>query len=162
MLTTYLKKLGVIRMIVLFVGLFLTFSPLHFIVFANNDLLNQAFDEAKRYDYIINPGNTKDAVWAQVFNPSVDITLLGSNQWVDVKEPYLVRLTKLILRITIALSVSIIIFAGIQYMLSLGDEAKRKKAQNTAIYAALGILIWLGSLAIVELVLSITKSSIEF
>lgn len=62
MLTTYLKKLGVIRMIVLFVGLFLTFSPLHFIVFANNDLLNQAFDEAKRYDYIINPGNTKDAV----------------------------------------------------------------------------------------------------
>jgi hypothetical protein len=43
--------------------------------FANNDLLNQAYDEAKRYDYIVNPGNDKNAVGAQVFNPTANVNL---------------------------------------------------------------------------------------
>lgn len=228
--------------------------------FANNDLLNQAYDEAKRYDYIVNPGNDKKAVGAQLFNSSVNVSLTD-NLWrwcfkwpewkkeiVDIKslycksiwwfavtkrwcyqlktgepnntkkndclfpllirhdtkddqcliptdsnftnidtdkdlkpfcaslwydynvaavqvstsEPYLVRLTKLILRITIAISVSIIIFAGISYILAFGDAAKQKKAQNIVIYALGGIFIWLSSLAIVELALSITKSSLKF
>jgi hypothetical protein len=53
------------------------FSLLAFfsITYANNDLLNKAFDEAKKYDYIINPGNDKEAVGGQVFNPTVDISL---------------------------------------------------------------------------------------
>lgn len=62
----------VMRFVVLFVGLFLTFSPLHFLTYSNNDLLNQAYKEAKTYDYIINPGNDKDAVGGQVFNPSLE------------------------------------------------------------------------------------------
>lgn len=130
--------------------------------FANNDLLNQAYDEAKRYDYVVNPGNDKNAVWAQVFNPTTNINLVWPNAWVNTSEPYLIRLTKLILRITIAISVSIIIFAGISYILAFGDAGKQKKAQNIIIYALGGIFIWLSSLAIVELTLSITKSSLKF
>lgn len=130
-------------------------------LFATNDLLNQAYDEAKRYDYVINPGNDKNTVWKQIFNPTADITLFGPNAGADVKEPYLIRLTKLILRITIAISVSIVIFAGISYILAFGDAWKQKKAQNIVIYALWGIFIGLASLAIVELALSITKSSLK-
>ncbi len=58
-------------------GLFL-YLPLLVIsiapTFANNDLLNQAFDEAKRYDYIVNPGNDKDAAAAQIFNSSINVS----------------------------------------------------------------------------------------
>ena len=226
---------------------------------ANNDLLNQAFDEAKRYDYILNPGNDKKAVGSQLFNSSININFTdnfwkwcfrwpkGKEELVDIKslycksiwwfaitkrwcfeknsgkfissfkkncssplyiwhesnndqclmgnltfrdinvdkdlkpycqslwydydipaiqiwanEPYLIRFTKLILRITIAISISIILFAGISYILAFGDAAKQKKAINIIIYALGGIFIWLSSLAIVELALSITKSSLKF
>lgn len=225
----------VMRFVVLFVGLFLTFSPLHFLTYSNNDLLNQAYKEAKTYDYIINPGNDKDAVGGQVFNPSLEPNanlwqgcFRGTDQaddfkekfcqeslgfdwnvqagngngawiwchkpnwdyvnlranwsyeaqmreycetslWWDrdisaliLKEPYLIRLTKLILRITIALSVSIIIFAWIKYVIAFGEAADQKKAQNIALYALSWILIGLLSLALIELVLSITKSSLSF
>lgn len=129
-------------------------------VYANNDLLNQAFDESKRYDTVINPGNDKWAVWWQVFNKTLDVNIGG---WgTQLKEPYLIRFTKLILRTTIALSVPIIIWAGIMYATAFGDAGKQKKARSTAIYALLGILLALSSLAIIQLVLSITRSSIEF
>jgi hypothetical protein len=110
----------------------------------------------------VNPGNDKNAVGAQVFNPTANVNLTWPDKWFNTSEPYLIRLTKLILRITIAISVSIIIFAGISYILAFGDAAKQKKAQNIVIYALGGIFIWLSSLAIVELALSITKSSLKF
>jgi high-affinity K+ transport system ATPase subunit B len=62
----------------------------------------------------------------------------------------------------IAISVSIIIYGGISYSLSFGDEKKQLAARNVVIYALTGILIGLASLAIIELVLSITKSSLHF
>lgn len=128
-------------------------------VFASNDLLNQAYDEAKKYDYVVNPGNDKNAVWWQVFNDTKVINIWSKD---EKKEPYLIRLTKLILRVMIALSVSIIIYGGISYSLSFGDTKKQEKARNIVIYALAGIFIWLASLAIIELVLSITKSSFRF
>ncbi len=141
-------------------------------VYANNDLLNQAFEEAKRFDVVVNPGNDKNAVWGQVFNETkevnVKINLKGNlkdafdKTTSTTKEPYLIRLTKLILRVMIAISVSIIIYGGISYSLSFGDEKKQLAARNIVIYALTGILIGLASLAIIELVLSITKSSLHF
>lgn len=208
---------------------------------ANNDLLNKAFDEAKKYDYIINPGNDKEAVGGQVFNPTVDISLndnfgkgcfiggkedsvdlrrryceeklwfdwnveispgngagLGKGcfekpadggkyikknisqddlraycendlKWdynitaigIELKEPYYIRITKLILRVMIAISVSIIIFAGISYALAFGDPNKQKKAQDMVMYALLGVLLALGALAIIQLTLTLTKSTLS-
>jgi len=135
-------------------------------VYANNDLLNQAFEEAKKYDVVVNPGNDKNAVWGQVFNETKEVKIKISNWSIKTestsKEPYIIRLTKLILRVMIAISVSIIIYGGISYSLSFGDEKKQLAARNVVIYALTGILIGLASLAIIELVLSITKSSLRF
>ena len=142
-------------------GLVAFFTTTH----ATNDLLNKAFDEAKKYDYIINPGNDKEAVGGQVFNPTVDVNLLGEDGkpkiTTELKEPYYIRITKLILRVMIAISVSIIIFAGISYALAFGDGAKQKKAQNMVLYALLGVLLGLGALAIIQLTLTITKSTLS-
>ncbi len=128
-------------------------------LYANNDLLNQAFDEAKTYDTVINPGNDKDAVGWQVFNKTLEVNIGGTTEF---KEPYLIRFTKLILRITIAISVPIIIWAGIMYATAFWEPNKQKKAQNIVIYALAGIFLALSSLAIVQLVLSITRNSLEF
>lgn len=137
------------------------FLFLHSNSFANNDLLNQAFDEAKRYDTIVNPWNDKNAVWWQVFNKTTEIELANGKIESTTKEPYLIRFTKLILRVMIGISVSIIIFWGISHILAFGDANKQKKARSIIIYALLGILIGLASLGIVQLILSITKSSIN-
>ena len=151
-------------LILLSFSAFQLFSP--WVALWNNDLLNQVFDESKRYDTVINPGNSKDAVGWQVFNKTtqVDINLVGWGKVIQSQsqEPYLVRLTKLILRISIAAAVPIIIWSGIMYMTAFGDANKQKKAQNIAIYALLWIFLGLSSLAIIELVLSITKNSLAF
>lgn len=144
---------------------FFVFSIFNFSAFWSNDLLNQVFDESKRYDTIINPGNSKDAVWWQVFNKTTEVSVNFDGGKViqsQSQEPYLIRLTKLILRISIAAAVPIIIRSGIMYITAFGDPAKQKKAQNIAIYALMGIFLSLSSLAIIELVLSITKNSLEF
>ncbi|MFA7284238.1 MAG: hypothetical protein WC004_00250 [Candidatus Absconditabacterales bacterium] len=142
------------------VGIFLCATIHNTYTYANNDLLNQAFDESKRYDTVINPGNDKGAVGGQVFTKTLEVNIGGGGT--ERKEPYLVRFTKLILRVTIALAVPIIIRAGIMYATAFGDPGKQKKARSTAIYALLGILLALSSLAIIQLVLSVTRSSIEF
>jgi hypothetical protein len=158
----YFHKLIIWSLIGIF-GLLAFFSTTH----AVNDLLNKAFDEAKKYDYIINPGNTKEAVGWQVFNPTVDINILSGGKLndkdniINIKEPYYIRITKLILRVMIAISVSIIIFAWISYALAFGEGAKQKKAQDMVIYALLGVLLGLWALAIIQLTLTITKSTLS-
>lgn len=152
----------IIKKAILWFFSILVCSSFGFLAIGTNDLLNQAFDQAKTYDYVVNPGNDKDSVGSQIFNPTTDVTIFGPNAGLNTKEPYLIRLTKLILRITIAISVSIILFAGISYITAFGDTGKQKKAQTMIIYALWWIFIWLASLAIVELALSITKSSIKF
>jgi lysylphosphatidylglycerol synthetase-like protein (DUF2156 family) len=61
-----------------------------------------------------------------------------------------------IIRITVAvfaaIAVIVIIYAGIQYMLSQGDPAKTTTARNTILYAAIGLAITALAFTIVSFV----------
>jgi lysylphosphatidylglycerol synthetase-like protein (DUF2156 family) len=61
-----------------------------------------------------------------------------------------------IIQITVAafaaIAVIVIIYAGIQYMLSQGDPAKTTTARNTIIYAAIGLAITALAFTIVSFV----------
>lgn len=54
-----------------------------------------------------------------------------------------------------AISVLVMIYAGIQFMLSQGDPGKTATARNTIIYAAIGLIITVLSFTIVKFVAGI-------
>lgn len=120
------------------------------------DILEKTFTPSKQNNQIIDLWNNKDSVWNSFFKQSVDL-LTG-----DVQQPLYIRLIKSILRGTIIIGVTMGLIIGIRYIYSQWNEAEQKKQQWYLWNIIYGILIALWSLVIVELVLSITKTSITF
>jgi len=87
----------------------------------NSDFLEQVFSPSKSQQQVINLWNDKTAVGREVLNPSMNVDIeLWQNPDIDVstREPLLVRFTKFLLRLTIVLSVTMIIYTGIRYILA--------------------------------------------
>lgn len=114
--------------------------------------------------------------WISYLNPGWNYdTEMGNYCWelwwdrdiqaIDVgvaqREPLLVRFTKFLLRLTIVLSVTMIIYTGIRYILAAGDEEGMKSARQNLVYIILGILLALMSYGIIILIESIGFSTLS-
>ena len=64
------------------------------------------------------------------------------------------NIVKTMLFLVGVLSVIMIIYGGIQYVISAGDSGKVAKAKNTIIYAVVGLIVAILSYAIVNFVIS--------
>lgn len=120
------------------------------------DILERVFTPSKQNNQIIDIWNTKDAVWNTVFKQSIDV-LSG-----DVQQPLYVRMIKIILRATLIIWVTMGIVIGIKYIFSQWNESEQKKILWYLWNIIYWILIALWSLVIVELILSITRTSVTF
>ncbi|HKL44203.1 MAG TPA: hypothetical protein VJ892_02915 [Candidatus Absconditabacterales bacterium] len=157
------------------------------------DLMEQAFSTARSYDTIVDLGNTKDAVGNEVLRESVTVGVNNNNMgqgcfingqhtpvnetqcaeqggdWniqamnVGSKAPLLVRITKFLLRMTIVLSVTMIIFTSVKYLIEVlsGKDWKSAAAKKDIMRVAGGVIIALMSVGIINLIVSIPKSSIK-
>ncbi len=157
------------------------------------DLMEQAFSTARSYDTIVDLWNTKDAVWNEVLRESVTVWVNNNNMWqwcfinwqhtpvnetqcaeqwwdwniqamnVWSKAPLLVRITKFLLRMTIVLSVTMIIFTSVKYLIEVlsGKDWKSAAAKKDIMRVAGGVIIALMSVGIINLIVSIPKSSIK-
>lgn len=119
-------------------------------------------------------GNTKRAVGNEILREGVTVNIsltdgvnaaLGRTDiWdaIDVTQraPRIVRFSKFLLRATMVLAVIMIIINGIRYILALGDEWSASKIRDAIKNISIGILVALFSLAIVNLINSITLSTI--
>ncbi len=74
--------------------------------------------------------------------------------------PLIVRIAKFLLRITIVLSVTMIIFNGIMWIIESSKWAEVKDAKKNITLIVVGILIALMSLSIINLISSVTVSSL--
>ncbi len=128
----------------------------------NSDFLEQVFSPSKSQEQVINIGNSKQAVGNEVLRPSTTIQLWG--QWGPVaqRDPLLVRITKFLLRLTIVLSISMTIYAGIRYMLAVWSEEWTKNARQHLLYIVWWILLAMMSVGIIILLQSITFSSLAW
>ncbi len=161
-------------------------------VVSAQDLMEQAFQTAREYDTIINLWNTKDSVWNEVLRESVsmwvnenfgqgcfinwqflnvdrsqcderggdwDIQLISA----ESNPPLLVRITKFLLRMTIVLAITMIIFNSVTYLVEVlnGKDRKSAEAKKNIMRVAWGVIIALMSVGIINLVVSIPKSSIQ-
>lgn len=130
----------------------------------NSDFLEQVFSPSKSQQQVINLWNDKTAVGREVLNPSMNVDIqLWQDPGIDVstREPLLVRFTKFLLRLTIVLSVTMIIYTGIRYILAAGEEEWAKNARQNLVYIILGILLALMSYGIIILIESVGFSTLS-
>lgn len=118
-----------------------------------DDLLETSYKQAKYFDYVINPGTTRDSVGKAFLRNSYTIG------WKTVNEPIIVRVIKWLLEIIVILWVPLLIYGGIRYISAAGDEWAQKTARSMMINVVIGIVIALSSLAIVTLVSSILNDT---
>ena len=81
-----------------------------------------------------------------------------------VKPPLIVRITKLLLRITMVLAITMVIFNSVKLMievLSWKVELKSSGAKKNLVNIILWVLIALFSVTIINLIISIPKSSVN-
>ena len=75
--------------------------------------------------------------------------------------PLLVRITKFLLRMTIILSITMILYNGILWIVESSSGNDVKDAKNNLIYIFVGVLLALSSVALINLISSLGMSSLD-
>lgn len=73
----------------------------------------------------------------------------------------MIQITKFLLRMTMVLAVTMIIYNGIRYVIKASKGENPKEVLNTIIYIAVGILLALLSVVIIRFISSIGASSLN-
>jgi len=79
---------------------------------------------------------------------------------VTTEAPLIVRISKFLLRITMVLAVTMVIFNGVMWIIESSKGAEVKDAKKNIILVVVGLFIALMSLSIINLISSITISSL--
>lgn len=140
------------------------FSFLSYHTFAQNDLMNTIFWPSRNNDHIINIGNNKNAVGNEVFRGGVWLSwnLLDGDIEFANKAPLLVRITQTLLRLTIALSIPVIIFIGVKLIKSAMNGGKTKEAFQEVSWVLLWLVLALSAMGIIWLVQSLAVRSLSW
>lgn len=166
------------------------------------DLLEQAFSQAKSQETVINLGNTTNAVgneflrewvgiqdnfwkWCLLDGKIVDAGVLKAQKdmvssslndtdfcqqvlWGDrnvpvvtTQAPLIVRIAKWMLRLTIVLSITMVLYNGVMYIVESAKGGEVKTATKNLWLIIWWILVALLSLGIINLISSITISTIK-
>ena len=132
------------------------------------DLLDQAFQPAIQQNWLVDLGTTKDQVGNEVLRESTNVgisvdfsNLSNSSVSVSQRAPLIVRIAKLLLRITIVLSVTMVLYNWILYIIQSSNWETPKDPQKNLLNIWIWILLSLSSLWIINLVNSITISSLK-
>ncbi len=82
---------------------------------------------------------------------------------ISAKAPLIVRITKFLLRMTIVLSITMIIFNAVKYMIEVlwWKDRKSAEAKKNLVFVAGWIILSLMSVSIINLIVSVPKSSIK-
>jgi len=79
----------------------------------------------------------------------------------QTQAPLIVRITKFLLRITIVLSITMVLYSGIMYIVEASKGAEVKETTNNLMYIIGGVLLALTSLGLVNLITSLSVSSLN-
>lgn len=126
----------------------------------DGDLLNCVFKEAKTRNTIVNLWNDKKAVWNAFLKSSSGFSWW---QWIYENAPVIVKIVKIILKMTVVLSVTMVIFYSIKFMLEVfkWSDYKSAGAKKDLINVFIWLLIALFSITAVTLVISIPKKTLN-
>lgn len=128
------------------------------------DLLEQAFSPSIYNDTIVwgdSIWTTKRSVGKYVLKEGTEINIWGSDSWIRKRPSLIISMTKFLLRMTMVLAVSMIIYNGVMYVIKASKGENPKDVLNTILYIGVGILLALFSVIIIRLASSIGTSSLN-
>ena len=130
-------------------------------VLAEWDLLDTAFEPAMQQQWLVDLGKTKDQVGNEILRESTNVSI--SLSWISTSQraPLIVRIAKLLLRITIVLAVTMVLYNWILYIVESSKWEMPKDPQKNLLNIWIWILLSLASLWIINLINSITVSSLK-
>ena len=121
---------------------------------AANDLLSDIFEPTRLSDTKLEMGEWPDQVWREVLDGSTVIT----EHWVEKSPSVIVKLTRLLLILTIALAVTMILYNGMIYIIQTWQWKEWKNLIKNVILIVVGILVALFSVIIINLIQSIPNT----
>lgn len=129
-----------------------------------HDLLEQAFNPAIQANSVIGGGDigtTKDQVGSYVLREGNEISL-SLDKWLEKKRrpSLLVQFSKFLLRLTIILSITMVIYNGVMYVIKASKGENPKEIYSNILYIVFGILLGLSSVIIIRLVSSIWQTTL--
>jgi hypothetical protein len=108
----------------------------------------------------------KDAAWFAGTRQQTCEQILWGNRDLPNDEiltsqaPLVVRITKFLLRITIVLSITMVIYSGVMYIVESSKGAEVKETTNNLMYIVGWVLLALMSLSLIQLITSLSVSSL--
>ena len=129
-----------------------------------HDLLEQAFNPAIQANSVIGGGDigtTKDQVGSYVLREGNEISL-SLDKWLEKKRrpSLLVQFSKFLLRLTIILSITVVIYNGVMYVVKASKGENPKEIYSNILYIVFGILLGLSSVIIIRLISSIWQTTL--
>lgn len=129
----------------------------------SQDFLEQAFSPAIQQDAIVGGdsiGTTKRSVGKYVLKEGTTINIGGSDAGIHKRQSLIIQITKFLLRMTMVLAITMIIYNGVMYVIKASKWENPKEILNNMLYVGVGILLALLSVIIIRLVSSIGTGSI--
>ena len=120
---------------------------------AANDLLWQIIEPAYEWDTIIKIWENVDTVWKTVIEWSTEV-----GKWIKNWPSIIVKVTRILLSFVIALSITMILYNGMQYIIQTWQWKDSKDLTKNIAYIVVWILIALFSVVIITLIQSVPKT----
>lgn len=92
-------------------------------------------------------------VWTQLVWLAATFTKPDSLPQAEASDSVVKNIFNVVLSLAGAIAVAFIVYAGIQYSLSLGDAGKVKKAKDSILYSLVGLIIVMISFMLVNFVI---------
>lgn len=129
------------------------FSPLAIVWWAfaddnSKDQMYNAFHPSMQKDYVIWRWESANAAWSEVFSST---NLSG-------KPPLLIRFIKILMNIIISISVTMILWNWVQYIIAVWKWEDWKKLYKNILYVVIWILVALFSVVIVNILQSVSTT----
>jgi len=128
----------------------------------NGDFLEQAFTPAIQSDAIVgwdSIGTDKMSVGKYILKEGTEIKIWWKNKGINRRPSLIISISKFLLRMTMVLAVTMIIYNGVHYVIKASKGENPKEILNNILYIWVGILLALFSVIIIRLVSSVGSSS---
>ena len=144
-----------------FFGVFVSWISLAAEGSNSNDLLDQAFDISINADNVAWGGmvwRDKEWVWNFLLQWWTEITIWW---WSSHKDSFVVSVARFLVRFTLVLAITMIIYNWIMYIIKSSKGESSKDTLKNLIYIIIGVLLALTSIVIVRLASSVGKTSLD-
>jgi hypothetical protein len=123
------------------------------------DWLKEAFRQSHE---VVSEPYSSDLEADDIFQESNAVNIWSDGASLGLNDNVIVRFSRFMMRMAIVIAVAMLIYTGIKVWLALGDDGKLQEALKDAWIVLVGVFLVLASVAIVYLVSSLMRWSLNY